>query len=105
MTLAGNGGIATVGTESLLMAAKDSKTLHKLDLSACGVKSPLHAAFFDSFKTVASRKNAEGCLRELDLSHNLLSVEDKERLVEEWDSNCRGESLACVENTLCVFTK
>jgi len=105
LILAGNGGINTVGTNSLLVAAKDSRTLQKLNLSACGLKSPLDTTFCDCFKTVASQNFEEGCLRELDISHNLLSVEDKERLAEEWNSSCAGESSVCLENTLFVFTK
>ena len=105
LTLAGNGGMGTAGTESLLMAAANSRTLHKLNLSACGIKSPLSKTFFDSLKTIASQNIEEGCLRELNVSYNLLSIEDKEQLAEEWGESCTGESSVCLENSLCVLTK
>lgn len=60
--------------------------------------------FFDALKNVASQIIKEGFLKELDLSHNCLSVDDKARLAEEWDSST-GKSSVCLENTLCVFTK
>ena len=87
------------------MAATNSRTLHKLNLSACGIKSPLGKTFFDSLKTIASQNIEEGCLRELNISHNLLSIEDKEQLAEEWSESCTGETSVCLENSLCVLTK
>ena len=61
--------------------------------------------FLDYFKSVASQNLGEGCLSQLDLSHNLLSIVDKQRLADDWHSNCSGESSACLEHTLCLFTK
>lgn len=104
LTLAGNTDIEASSTASLLLAAKDSKTLHRLNLSACGIKSPLDATFFYSLRTVAS-KNSNGCLRELDLSHNSLNVEDKQGLEREWLLSCTGESFVSLENSFCLFTK
>lgn len=105
LTLAGNGSINAVGVASLLSAAKDSKTLQKLNLSACGVKSPLDVSFFDALKSAVSQNDRESSFTELDLSHNLISVVDKERLAEEWDVKFAGESLSCLKNNLCILTK
>lgn len=87
------------------MAAKDSKALQKLNLSACGVTSPLEATFFDVLKNLGCRNDGETSLTELDLSHNLISVVDKERLAEEWELISTGESLSCLKDNLCIFTK
>ncbi|XP_068698694.1 tonsoku-like protein isoform X1 [Montipora foliosa] len=103
LILAGNTDIEAAITESLLLAAKDSKTLQRLNLSACGIKSPLDTTFFDSLRTVAS--NSDGCLKEVNMSYNNLSVEDKKTLEEDWQSCSSGESSVCLENSLCVFTK
>lgn len=105
LTLAGNGSINAVGVASLLSAAKDSKTLQKLNLSACGVKSPLDVSFFDALKSAVSQNDRESSFTELDLSHNLISVVDKERLAEEWDVKFAGESLSCLKNNLCILAK
>ncbi|KAL9976144.1 hypothetical protein ACROYT_G013400 [Oculina patagonica] len=105
LTLAGNGSINAVGVASLLAAAKDSKTLQKLNLSACGVKSPLDVTFFDALKSAVSQNDGESSFTELDLSHNLISGVDKERLAEEWDVKFAGENLSCVKNNLCILTK
>lgn len=103
LILAGNTDIEAAITESLLLAAKDSKTLQRLNLSACGIKSPLDTTFFHSLRTVAS--NSDGCLKEVNMSYNNLSVEDKQTLEEDWQSCSSGESSVCLENSLCVFTK
>ena len=103
LSLAGNTRIGNVGAGSLLIAANSSKTLQKLNLLACGVTSPLDAAFFEALKTLAFQNN--GTLTELDLSHNLISVVDKERLAEEWELNSTGESLSHLKDNLCIFTK
>jgi len=103
LSLAGNTRISNVGAGSLLIAANSSKALQKLNLSACGVTSPLDAAFFEALKTLTFQNN--GSLTELDLSHNLISVVDKERLAEEWELNSTGESLSRLKDNLCIFTK
>jgi len=87
------------------MAAKDSKALQKLNLSACGITSPLDAAFFDALKTLVCQNDGERCLTELDLSHNQISVVDKERLAVEWELKATGESSSCLKDNLCIFTK
>ena len=104
LVLAGNTAIEASSTATLLLAAKDSKTLHTLNLSACGIKSPLDITFFHSLRTAAS-KTSSSCLRELDLSHNSLNVEDKQGLEREWLSSCTGESFVSLENSFCLFTK
>ena len=95
--------MGTIEAASLLTAVKDSRTLRTLNLSACGVKSPLGVTFFDSFRTLASHNL--GCLNKLDLSHNLLTVTDREQLADKWNSSCSEDNFACLENTLCMFTK
>ena len=105
LILAGNESIGSAGVESLLTAAKDSQIVQKLNLSTCGVKSPLDETFFDALKTAVSQSDRESSLAELDLSHNQISVVDKERLAEEWDLRCTGESLTCLKNNLCMLTK
>ena len=105
LTLAGNGRISNVGAGSLLTAAKKTKALQKLNLSACGVTSPLDAAFFDALKPLICQNDGESSLTELDLSHNLISVVDKDRLREEWELNSTGESSSCLKDNLCIFTK
>lgn len=95
--------MGTIEAASLLTVVKDSRTLRTLNLSACGVKSPLGATFFDSFRTLASQNL--GCLNKLDLSHNLLTVTDREQLADKWNSSCSEDNFACLENTLCMFTK
>ena len=104
LVLAGNTAIEASSTATLLLAAKDSKTLHTLNLSACGIKSPLDTTFFHSLRTAAS-KTSSSYLRELDLSHNSLNVEDKQGLEREWLSSCTGESCVSLENSFCLFTK
>lgn len=105
LTLAGNGNIGTDGAESLIVAAKDNKTLQKLNLSACGVKSPLDVTFFDALGHTVSQIDGESSFAELDLSHNLISFVDKERLAKEWDLKSSGESSSCLQNNLCILTK
>lgn len=105
LVLAGNEGIDSVGVKGLLVAAKDSKTLRKLNLSTCGVQSPLDDSFFDALKTAISQGDRECCLAELELSHNLISTVDKERLAEEWHIGYGGEGLTCLKNNLCLLTK
>ena len=87
------------------MAAKDSKALQKLNLSACGVTSPLDAMFFDAFKTLVFQNDRESSLTELDLSHNVISVFDKERLAEEWELKSTAESSSILKDNLFIFTK
>ena len=87
------------------MAAKDSKALQKLSLSACGVTSPLDATFFDALKTLVCQNDGESSLTELDFSHNVISVFDKERLAEEWELKSTVESSTIVKDNLCIFTK
>ena len=87
------------------MAAKDNRTLQKLNLSACGVQSPLDVTFFDALKSAVCQNDEDSSFTELDLSHNLLSAVDKERLVDEWELNSTGESLSCLKNNLCILTK
>ena len=103
LILTGNTDVGTIEAGSLLTAVKDSRTLRTLNLSACGVKSPLGVTFFDSFRTLASQNL--GCLNKLDLSHNLLTVTDREQLADKWNSSCSEDNFACLENTLCMFTK
>lgn len=87
------------------MAAKDSKALQKLSLSACGVTSPLDATFLDALKTLVCQNDGESSLTELDFSHNVISVFDKERLAEEWELKSTVESSSIVKDNLCIFTK
>lgn len=107
LILAGNEEVFTDrdGLQRLLVATKDSKTLRKLNLSTCGVQSPLEESFFDALKTSISQRDRESCLTELDLSYNLISSVDKERLSEEWHLGYSGESLTCLTNNLCLLTK
>lgn len=105
LVLAGNEGIDSVGVKGLLVAAKDSKTLRKLNLSTCGVQSPLDDSFLNALKTAISQGDRECCLAELELSHNLISTVDKERLAEEWHIGYGGESLTYLKNNLCLLTK
>ena len=87
------------------MAAKDSKALQKLNLSACGVTSPLDGMFFDALKTLVCQNGGESSLTELDLSHNVISVFDKDRLAEEWVVKSTVESSSILKDNLCIFTK
>ena len=87
------------------MAAKDSKALQRLNLSACGVTSPLDATFLVALKTSVCQSDGESSLTELDLSHNLISAVDKERLAEDWELKSTGESLSYLKGHLCIFTK
>ena len=105
LTLAGNEGLGSAFAASLFALAKESVSLQKLDLSACGVKSPLAGTFFDAVKKCGCERQGNGSLKEVDLSHNLLNTADKHRIAEDWKEFCFGQSFSYLNSSLCLLAR
>ena len=105
LNLAGNEKLGNKAMEALSSVIRQGKawTVHTLNLSACGITSPLEEETLRALRTLPIGVTEGTGLKELDLSHNSLSLEDKQQLVEEWDMCSEGKSLSRIEGTLCVL--
>ena len=89
VNLSGNTALCNKGLLSILRGHLSS--LQRLDLSACGLASPLDQKIIDKLKLL-SQSSETPQLQELDLSFNHLDCADKKRLAEAWNTRCQGNA-------------
>nr|XP_006824749.1 PREDICTED: tonsoku-like protein-like [Saccoglossus kowalevskii] len=99
--LSGNSKVSNYGVQNLLENIQDSfGSLEELDLSGCGLSSPLGTLLLEAF---SKKKNDKPLLKQLRMPMNGISENDKQNLIDLWKSHHHGNAAWFFDSIRCVF--
>ena len=100
LNLSGNTALSNDGFLNVLKGL--GTILQELDVSACGLSSPLSETILTEIKLLFQNEETLK-LQKINLSHNLLDLNDKTKLVDGWNLLCKEGSTVSVNEQMCIL--